>query len=138
MAHELYHILARSAHHSSRGVDQPAYTAEELVNDRFLIDEAPYRVVQSNTKARSGPSKSGSSVFRDRGCTACHGQNGERTRHAPALRGADRSVSPVSLVARLGIGAGAMVRKAMRLKVTAPSVDEGEIEGLARFLNSGN
>jgi mono/diheme cytochrome c family protein len=138
VAHELYHILARSTPPSSRGVEQPAYTSYEWVSDRFVLDESPYEVVQSDARGSTGHAKSGSGVFRDRGCAACHGPKAEGTRNGPALRGPGRIVSPVSLAARLGMGAGAMVRKAMRLKVTAPSVDEGEVQDLARYLNSGN
>jgi hypothetical protein len=140
VAHELYHILSRSPHHSNRGVDQPAYTAQELVSDRFLIEESPYRVLQSGAGASrsGGASANGSSLFRERGCTACHGTRAEGTKNGPALRVAGRFVSPVALAARLGMGAGAMLRKAGRLKVPPPSVAEGELGVLVRFLNTGN
>jgi cytochrome c551/c552 len=138
VAHELYHILGRTTHHSARGVDQPAYTAQELVSDRFLLEESPYQILRRGAIASQagGTRVNGSSLFRDRGCTACHGAGAEGTRNGPALRAVGRFFSTVGLAARLGIGAKAMVKKANRLKVPLPSVDESEIALLVQFLNT--
>jgi hypothetical protein len=38
LAHELYHILARSAHHSSAGVGKAAYAVEDLLARHFVFD----------------------------------------------------------------------------------------------------
>ena len=140
VAHELYHILSRSVHHSPHGVDQTAFTAQELLSDRFVLDEAPYRILRSQAgegHLRAAP-RGGSDVFRERGCVSCHGARAEGTRNGPALRAAGRFISSVALAARLGLGAAPMVRKAGRLKVPAPSVEESEIDPLVQFLNTGN
>lgn len=140
VAHELYHILGRSQHHSLHGVDQPAYRAQDLLSDRFLLDESSYRILNSraDTDQTGEAPENGSSLFRKRGCTACHGARAEGTRNGPALRAVGRFMSSVALAARLGIGATAMFRKAGRLKVPPPSVGEAEIDMLVRFLNTGN
>ena len=39
LAHELYHIFAQTAHHSSEGVAKSAYTVQELLCDDFQFDE---------------------------------------------------------------------------------------------------
>jgi Cytochrome c len=139
VAHELYHILGRSTHHSSRGVDRPVFTAQELVSDRFLLDESPYRILQSRTvkdPATRTP-QSGRDMFRARGCASCHGTGGEGSRNGPALRIVGRFISPVGLAARLGIGSANMLRKAAHLKVPPPSVEESDIVTLVQFLNTG-
>jgi len=66
------------------------------------------------------------------------GTDAEGTRNGPALRPTGRFVSPVGLVAKLGIRAKAMFRMAVRMKVPPPSVGEAEIDSLVRFLNTGN
>jgi len=38
LAHELYHILARSSHHSSGGVGKAAYAVQDLLAGRFIFD----------------------------------------------------------------------------------------------------
>jgi hypothetical protein len=39
LAHELYHIFARTGHHGAEGVAKSAYTAQELLCDEFQFDE---------------------------------------------------------------------------------------------------
>ena len=39
VAHELYHVFAKTQHHSARGVAKPSYTMEDLLSPRFRFTE---------------------------------------------------------------------------------------------------
>ena len=39
LAHELYHIFAKTQHHGSQGVAKPAYTVRDLLSNEFVFEE---------------------------------------------------------------------------------------------------
>jgi hypothetical protein len=47
LAHELYHIFARTKQHGKRGIAKPFYTATELVSDRFLFEQKETRALRT-------------------------------------------------------------------------------------------
>jgi hypothetical protein len=47
LAHEMYHILASTVHHGSTGVAKAAYTAAELVSEKFRFEETESRALKS-------------------------------------------------------------------------------------------
>lgn len=52
VAHELYHIFAHTARHSSCGIGKSAYTVQELLSDDFQFEERE-SVALRNSKAHS-------------------------------------------------------------------------------------
>ncbi len=49
LAHELYHVLAKTRHHGGSGLGESAYKAEELAGDEFAFDEAEIRRLRGPT-----------------------------------------------------------------------------------------
>jgi hypothetical protein len=47
LAHELYHILARTTHHDTCGVARSAYTAAELLAPRFRFEPSEAKAMRS-------------------------------------------------------------------------------------------
>ena len=47
LAHELYHVFANTTHHGAAGVAKAAYTAAELVADRFHFEDKETRALRS-------------------------------------------------------------------------------------------
>jgi hypothetical protein len=140
VAHELYHILARRAHHGSGSVDRPEYTARDLVSDDFQLQETECRILQlANSQVDfeglAGSAKKGEAKFLKERCSACHGSRGQGTRNGPALRKGARPVSSVVLAAQLGIDSAAMCRRAKQLKLPPLSFSADDLPDLVRFLN---
>jgi hypothetical protein len=46
LAHELYHVFAKTSHHAATGVAKAAYTASELTADEFHFEESEYKVLR--------------------------------------------------------------------------------------------
>jgi hypothetical protein len=46
LAHELYHVFAKTSHHASTGVAKAAYTASELTSDEFHFEESEYKLLR--------------------------------------------------------------------------------------------
>jgi len=54
MAHELYHILARTMRHGS-GLSKPAYSAQELLADEFVFDAREAKALRNPPKTFHAP-----------------------------------------------------------------------------------
>jgi len=147
VVHELYHILGRTAHHGSGTVDHSAYTVQELMSDQFQLEDGECRIVEVS-KSRPvalrdllmgripGSLKQGQIKYAEKGCSVCHGPNGEGTRHGPSLRAPGHLIQPSELATRIGIDGRAMCRRADQLKVVPPSLAQEDIADLVRFLNT--
>ena len=141
LAHELLHVFAKTAHHSSEGVDRPSLSREELLADHpeFADRENGLHILRMSRipvkqPALGSPQAGRASYFRD-GCSSCHGAQAEGTRHGPVLRIAGRILSSVILAAKLTKSQKKMAQRARSLKVAAPSLAEEELGDLASFLN---
>jgi hypothetical protein len=137
IAHELYHVLGRTAHHGSGRVDHPTYTVRELTDEDTPIDQARCQILRFDgaPPAYTSRSHDGTS-FAEKSCGLCHGAKGEGTRRAPALRGIGGPADALELATRLGINAQAMCRGAGQLKIQPPSVTKEDLERLVEFLNA--
>jgi len=140
-AHELLHIFAKTATHSSHGVDHPTLSVADLLADRMQFDELEPtdHIVHKSSSAgfKTSPSSAlaGRSSYIRSGCASCHGMRGEGTARGPALRMAGRFLNSVMLAAKLAKSQDKMCQRARNLNMIQPSLDEDEISGLASFLN---
>jgi len=48
LAHELYHVLAKTAKHGSWGIAKAAYTPEELLSPKFLFEKKESKVLRAH------------------------------------------------------------------------------------------
>jgi len=48
LAHELYHVFAKTAHHGAAGVGKPAYSVKDLLGDDFTFDEEQFNSLREN------------------------------------------------------------------------------------------
>jgi hypothetical protein len=147
VAHELYHILGRRAHHGSEAAGRPEYSVRELLSDRLEASETQCRVLQLvdeqalppgmlSSREPGGSAKKGRELFAEKHCPACHGERAEGTHRGPPLHATRESISAVLLAAKLGIDSQAMCRRAEHLKIPAFSLSPGDIPDLLRFLNA--
>jgi hypothetical protein len=136
VAHELYHVLGRTAHHGSGLVDHPAYTVHELTNEDTPIDQTGCRILRFVEMPPTAPPARGGTALVEKGCSACHGPSGKGTRRAPALRGTGRPIDAVELATRLGANAQAMCRSAGQLKIPQPTVNKDDLDRLVELLNA--
>lgn len=141
VAHELLHIFARTADHSSHGVDQATLTVSDLLGDHLVwnANEPDLHIVRPGTEAigRSdgGSADEGRSIFLRNGCPACHGPQGQGSALGPALRQSGQTVDSTILAAKLTKHEEKMNARAHSLKIAPPRLPEDEITDLARFLN---
>jgi hypothetical protein len=54
VVHELYHIFANTPHHGSDGVAKAAYTAQELLADDFVFEEAQCKTLRGSVPPKPG------------------------------------------------------------------------------------
>jgi mono/diheme cytochrome c family protein len=139
LAHEFDHIFAETRDHGARQVDQPEYTAEELMAPS-LDSGAPNRHIlrpaaTEPAAARAGGARAGASAFAGSGCSACHGAHGEGSRRGPVLRAAGQLLNTMMLATRLARAEQKMCQRAAALKLPTPSLEETEIQDVVSFLN---
>ncbi len=147
LAHEFDHIFAETRDHKNRDMDQPDYSAEELVapsidsgaaNRHILRPAAAGPALAGPAAARAGSARAGASAFAGSGCSACHGAHGEGSRRGPVLHAAGRLFNTVMLATRLARAEQRMCQRAVALKLPPPSLEETEIQDVVSFLNQMN
>ena len=144
LAHELFHIFAGTKHHGSEGVGKPAFTERELMAERFSFQAAEFRELRAGLKQARQQAKrlgaaaspvSGRFIFQENGCARCHGEHGQGTKSAPALRAAGVKADVKEVAARLTHDALRMCTRAQTvIHVPAPPLDDDEIADVASFL----
>ncbi len=144
LAHELYHVFAKTRHHGSRGVAEPLYSAQTMMANEFRLDNSQVRQLRSaflpallqfrGVSPRSAPP--GLSAFMSSGCLTCHGPYGEGTSSGPAIVEAARSYDAAKLAERLYDNRTPMYKRALRLGALWPALSGKQIESLAAFLRS--
>jgi mono/diheme cytochrome c family protein len=137
LAHELYHIFARTTHHESRGLAKSSLSVQELMAREFRLPEGAIRpLVAFAGGAPPGGPRSGKSLFSASGCTGCHGPHQEGSGRGPALRMFEgQGLSGTTLASRLGDKASKMYRRAGNLRASWPSFSESDIDRLAGYLS---
>jgi len=139
LAHELYHIVTETRHHSPSGVAEAAFTEKDLLREQFSFSLADRRILESRLEANSsGHPKTrlkGESLYAGSGCAQCHGNSGQGAQ-APPLRAAGRPVRVKDLAARLGNRASEMYRRAHQLGALWPTLAKPDLETLCTYLNA--
>jgi cytochrome c553 len=132
-------------HHGSEGVAKPAFTERELMAEGFSFQAAEFRELRIGLKQARQQSRrlgataspvSGRFIFQENGCARCHGDSGQGTKSAPALRPAGVTANVKDLAARLTHDALRMCTRAKAvIHVPAPPLDDDEIADVASFLS---
>lgn len=145
LAHELFHVFASTAHHGSEGIAKPTFAEHELMAEHFTFEPAEFRALraglrqarQQNRRLGTAASAlSGRFIFQEDGCAKCHGQAGQGTKSAPALRSSTAPADVKALAARLVEGALRMRSRAQGIMRTAVApLDDDEIADVASFLS---
>jgi hypothetical protein len=137
-AHELYHILARTTHHSGGVVAHSTYSVAELTDRRLRTDECQIlHLEDTNTPRPTRASlRRGKAAFVGKLCSTCHGSTGQGTRRAPPLRSTGEPVDPALLAIRLGVDGPAMCHRAEQMKIAPPTLAARDIGDLVRYLNA--
>ena len=135
LAHELYHIFAKTTHHDAAGVARSSFTVKELMAARFRLSEGASRPLRTVLASSRTTAADGSSVFK-RGCAPCHGSRGEGTGRGPLLRAAARSMDLFRLASKLGDHRSKMAREARDLGIALPAPEETDIGILLNYLGT--
>jgi len=146
-AHELYHVFAGTRHHGSGGVGGAVYTERELMANEFRFEDREFQTLRAGMlpalieerrlrgSAQDSP-QVGQAIFQSKGCTSCHGAQGEGTPLAPALRAPGKPVSFSTIAAKLVKDVTHMYRSAKDRKRKPPVFTDAEIGDLVSFLNT--
>jgi len=145
VAHELYHILTKEKHHTSGGIAEGHFTAEELLSNGFRFRQKAVSKLRRNLVPTLLSSKGlrqqqglerGPRIFISSGCSGCHGFAGGGTPWGPALRLAGRGFTAAELAFRLADTGTEMYRRATGMGLPWPSLRPGEITALFDYLSS--
>jgi hypothetical protein len=146
LAHELYHIFARTKRHGSHGLAKPRWLPAELMARDFRFDQKEMQklrasmlrpLLQANGligKLNVDPNKS---AFITDGCLGCHGAGGSGTQWGPSLRVARQSYDFARLRFRLTDTRTLMYQRAQQLGVLWPPLTDADISNLMGYLKSG-
>ena len=145
LAHELFHIFARTARHASDGVAKSFLSKWDLTTAEFHFQPEELRVMRASmSQARralremtgeTGPSPAiGGHIYAENGCANCHGSHGQGSKRGPALRGKETSTDARSLAERLTKSWEQMCGNARGRQIAPPSLEEDEIDDLVSFL----
>jgi hypothetical protein len=55
LAHELYHIVAKTQHHSAHGIAKPSYTVEDLLGREFRFGESDREEIRALRESVAAP-----------------------------------------------------------------------------------
>jgi cytochrome c553 len=141
LAHEFDHMFAESAEHGARDMDRPEYSADELLSPSLNRGPFNTHILRPASGVPAQPTilaSAGAAAFAKSGCAACHGAHGEGTRHGPLLRTPGRLLNSVMLATRLARAEQKMYKRAIAMKLPAPSIEETEIADVVLFLNQQN
>jgi cytochrome c553 len=144
VGHELYHIIMGEAKHARTGLARACLTAEELMAEslhfgRQEVGRLRATLIPVLLSAYTWPSRSeqrSARVFMAKGCGSCHGPLGEGTRLGPPLRTTHTYLEVSALASRLNRSDTLMYRHARKLDMLWPTLDEGDIQDLANYVNA--
>jgi Cytochrome c len=142
VAHELYHALAKSKHHGSRGIGERAYSVEDLIIEEFRFENSQVRGLLSSVLpsflqvAGAFPRFASLNLilFIKSGCVGCHATHGEGTAFGPALGSVASSYDFTKLSRRLNDKETLMYKRARRLGVLWPPLADKDVESLTAFV----
>jgi len=134
LAHELYHIFAKTTHHDGAGVARARFTAAELTAEKFRLSEGSIRPLRSVLASTRAPLAVGRSLYKT-ACAQCHGAKGEGAGANSFLRLAGRPWDFVRLATQLGKKHSKMTKDAKGLGLEWPH-DDTEMSSLVGYLNS--
>ncbi|HEX9119261.1 MAG TPA: c-type cytochrome [Terriglobales bacterium] len=112
---------------NSRGIQRPTFNGQEMADLMAFFNSLRYF-------EPSGSVEAGRGVFASRGCSRCHGANGQGTSLGPGLRG--QRVNSVSLATALWRHGPEMYRRTQSLGIAWPKLNENDLGDLFAFLNS--
>jgi hypothetical protein len=130
LAHELYHVFARTSHHGALGVSKARFTVKELMAPVFRLPESAGAFLSGGGNGHPG---GGATLYAESGCGFCHGPQGEGGARAPALR-TGKAVDREALSARLKKNSP-MYRRARSAKAAWPLFAQRDIDRVLEFLN---
>jgi hypothetical protein len=136
VAHELYHVFAQTTRHESDGVSKSSFAARELVAESMRIEISALR--ENNSPAAGDKTSvldTGRTVFAQRGCSVCHGLEGEIIVSGSAAS-EHRKLNILSLTAKLGDKTTRMFKTANRWKLIWQPFSQAEIRSLVEYLNN--
>jgi len=141
LAHELYHVFARTTHHGSAGVARTGYSVQDLTADVFVFEEADLRVL-SVLRERNrfldlrDSVDEGRFLFSAGGCASCHGSKGQGSSQAPGIRAGMFRLSLSRLASRLTGRQSEMQKRARRFASLWRAFCDADIKSLLNYLSA--
>jgi cytochrome c553 len=141
LAHELYHVFARTTHHGSAGVARTGYSVYELTAETFVFEEADVRVLsvlreRNRFLDRRDSVDEGRFLYSAGGCANCHGVKGQGTLQAPSLRAGTLRLTLSRLASRLTGRSSQMQRRARSFASLWRAFGDADIESLLSYLST--
>ncbi len=141
LAHELYHVFARTTHHGSSGVARNGHSVQELTAESFQFQEADLNVLtilreRNRYLDLSASLEEGRFLYAAGGCASCHGADAKGTARAPSLRPRALRLTLSRLASRLTGKPSEMQRRARGYASLWQAFGNVDIQSILTFLNT--
>ena len=113
----------------AQGMERPAFAGQEMADLIAFLYSVRYIEL-------GGSALVGKELFTQRGCSRCHGQQGQGGSDGPALRGRGQLRTSLALATGLWAHGPRMYRRAQELGVGWPILKESDLGHLLVFLNT--
>lgn len=114
---------------TARGIPRPTFQGQEIAD--LVAFLASLRYFEP-----AGSPLIGEHVFDERGCSHCHGKQGEGTSQGPAVRGKREGFTSINLATVLWRHGPKMYRRAQELGLPWPTLGETDVGDLVSFINT--
>lgn len=114
---------------NARGVSRPQFSGQDMADLMAFLNTLRYFEPDGSVPAGRG-------LFAARGCSRCHGANGEGGSLAPALRTRKPHMNSIILATALWRHGPEMYRHTQTLGMPWPKLNENDLGDLFAFLNS--
>lgn len=112
-----------------RGIQHPEFQQHDMADVAAFL----YTLSYSDP---SGSPHVGKSVFAWRGCSRCHGNEGQGSSNAPGLRGRGEAYTAVGLAASLWEHGERMYRRSQEMGIGWPTLSTSDVGDILSYLNS--
>ncbi len=130
------HGPAMTEEMQARGVDRPSFTSSELVDLITYLESGSLEMPTASQYVLPGRPDVGRQRFADRGCSQCHGVQGEAGMVGPDLGRMGRHESLIDFAAAMWNKAPTMLAAIQRSGISVPRLSAGDMADLVAYLSS--
>jgi mono/diheme cytochrome c family protein len=130
------HGPAMAEEMGDRGIDRPSFTSAELIDLITYLESGSPEMPTAPQYVLPGRPDVGRQRFVDRGCSQCHGVQGEAGMMGPDLGRMGRHESLIDFAAAMWNKSPTMLAAIQRSGITVPRMNAGDMADIVAYLSS--